>query len=97
MKTRFQALLAVTLATTPALAFPKGHPGIAKPRPAATKPAAKPAPTPAPPVAGSRAVVAAAPMQPRTLPTGAPACGNVQSKMSPAQRAARDAACAEKR
>ena len=90
MKTTFGTLLAVTLATaTPALAFPKGHPAIAKPKPAVTKPApaAKPAPAPT-------QVVAAKPMQPRTLPSGAPACGNVQSKMSPEMRAKRDAACA---
>jgi hypothetical protein len=93
MKTKIGTLLAVTLATTaPALAFPKGHPAIAKPKPVATKPApaAKPAPTP---VAVTPVVAA----KPRTLPSGAPACGNVQSKMSPSQRAARDAACAEKK
>ena len=90
MKTKIGTLLAVTLATTaPALAFPKGHPGIAKPKPVAQATAPKPIPAPKPaPVAAAR---------PRTLPSGAPACGNVQSKMSPAQRAARDAACAEKK
>ncbi|MBA3500478.1 MAG: hypothetical protein H0T65_08905 [Deltaproteobacteria bacterium] len=90
MKMKIGTLLAVTLATTaPAFAFPKAHRGITKPKPVAAKPAPKPAASP----------VAVAPVaaKPRTLPSGAPACGNVQSKMSPAQAAARDAACAERK
>ena len=78
MKMKIGTLLAVTLATT-ALASPRP---AAKPRPVAAKraPAAKPAPTPTRPGKPTAVPVKAAPMQPRTLPSGAPACGNVQSK-----------------
>jgi hypothetical protein len=85
MKTKIGILLAVTLATTtPALASPKAHPAITRPKPAETKPvAAKPvAPKPiaARPIAAKPVVAPTPAMQPRTLPSGAPACGNVQSK-----------------
>lgn len=76
MKTKL--LLAVTLAATPALAHPTHVPAKTAPKPIAKKPAPAPAPKPAP------APIAA---KPRTLPSGAPACGNVQTK-SPRPRPA---------
>ena len=78
MKTKL--LLAVTLAATPALAHPTHvPPAKTAPKPIAKKPAPAPAPKPAP----APVVVA----KPRTLPSGAPACGNVQTK-SPRPRPA---------
>jgi hypothetical protein len=85
---KVRTLLAVTLATAaPAAAGPEhahhNKPSTSKVTPA--KPAAKPAPKPAAAPAAPAAPVVAA--KPRTLPNGAPACGNVQGKMSREARA----------
>ena len=91
MRKPFGTLLAVTLATaipTIATAGPDhAHHDRAKAAPAKPVPAK-------PVVKGAKAATAkpapTAAMKPRQLPTGAPACGNVQSKMSPAQAEARE-------
>ena len=78
---KVRTLLAVTLATAAPAAAKPGHPRPVPPKVARVV-AAKPAPAPKVPAVAAK---------PRTLPNGAPACGNVQSKMSAKQRAEREA------
>lgn len=100
MKRQFGTLLAVTLAAAPAAASP--HRGAAPPPTPTRAPAPATAPAPTPPpttrpagppapsfmqqLVNAFAIAQRTAARPRELRCGAPACGNVTSRLAPGSR-----------